>query len=564
MKKIDKISFSKVDSIDKDYEEFVVSYYYKNKSRERYIFVKKDPKIKKDSYLKLAKKEFQNDIKSGKIDKDSHRKTPIVVLCSTIGALAIALTVFFISKNSNAISPVISDAITFDSQGGVLELYDKAKVEVPYTKGTTWSTFYPENKYIGAVKNGYDFLCWSLDGSNPIPNDYVFNKPVTLKPIYVQNRDCITISCRYLDDRYTTPTTDYNISFEWPQNEPDIPGDVYYAINNGNFNQYETSGEQLQGNLQSAGDYFSFKTDDIILPPISPTEAPFRSKFSIKLNDSNNKTRFALSGPIDALTGKKDFPDLGYTGVFETIFSESNGICSARGINLDVNHSLTNGVFAQMFALDTNLLFPPDLPATTLSVGCYRAMFNSCSSLLVAPTLPAKTMTNACYIGMFSGCTSLTEAPTLPATTLAESCYEEMFNGCTSITTAPELPVLIIANSCYKNMFQNCTSLISAPTNLPSLNVPEYAYSYMFSGCTSLTTAPELFFETRSGVGSGLYYMFRNCTSLNYVKIHFTGQLNFRYWLQNVSPTGDFYYNGTVPPTRTGDTIPAGWDVHTF
>ena len=58
----------------------------------------------------------------------------------------------------------------------------------------------------------------------------------------------------------------------------------------------------------------------------------------------------------------------------------------------------------------------------------------------------------------------------------------------------------------------------------------------MFEGCTSLTTAPVLPAEE---LGWTSYYgMFRNCTSLNYVKAMFTGYDDpntLQEWLSGVS-----------------------------
>ena len=34
-----------------------------------------------------------------------------------------------------------------------------------------------------------------------------------------------------------------------------------------------------------------------------------------------------------------------------------------------------------------------------------------------------------------------------------------MFEGCTSLTSAPELPATTLTNYCYQAMFRNCTSL---------------------------------------------------------------------------------------------------------
>lgn len=62
--------------------------------------------------------------------------------------------------------------------------------------------------------------------------------------------------------------------------------------------------------------------------------------------------------------------------------------------------------------------------------------------------------------------------------------------------------------------------------------------------------------------------MFKNCSSLNEIKIDYigdfygTGVLSnaFNKWVQGVSASGTFYYDGE--DTTTGiNAIPTGWDV---
>ena len=121
----------------------------------------------------------------------------------------------------------------------------------------------------------------------------------------------------------------------------------------------------------------------------------------------------------------------------------------------------SEGCFASLFEGCTNLVSPPELPATTLQMDCYSCMFNGCTSLTAAPALPATALAVGCYSDMFNGCTSLTAAPALPATALANFCYTGMFHGCTALTAAPELPAETLVDSCYMFMFNECTSLNS-------------------------------------------------------------------------------------------------------
>ena len=121
-----------------------------------------------------------------------------------------------------------------------------------------------------------------------------------------------------------------------------------------------------------------------------------------------------------------------------------------------------------------------------------------------------------CFSRLFYLCTSLTKPPELPATTLSDYCYFNMFNSCTSLEEAPMLPSTTLAPSCYLYMFQSCTSLKSI----------KIAYFGNFSG---------------TGVPSGA----------------------FTEWVNNVSSTGTFYYNGSST-SRGSSAIPSNWNVQTF
>ena len=98
-----------------------------------------------------------------------------------------------------------------------------------------------------------------------------------------------------------------------------------------------------------------------------------------------------------------------------------------------------NGAFYNLFLNNKKLVSAENLslPALTMVQNGYRSMFQGCSNLVYPPELPAttiKTSATYCYDSMFKGCTSLTTAPVLPATTLAAyCCYQYMFRGCTSL-----------------------------------------------------------------------------------------------------------------------------------
>ncbi|MBR5915422.1 MAG: hypothetical protein IKZ57_03115 [Spirochaetia bacterium] len=147
----------------------------------------------------------------------------------------------------------------------------------------------------------------------------------------------------------------------------------------------------------------------------------------------------------------------------------------------------SEGCFASLFEGCTNLVSPPELPATSLQNNCYQGMFRDCSSLAAAPALPATALSVGCYNAMFYGCTALTSAPVLPATTLTVDCYSGMFHGCTALTAAPVLPATTLAGFCYTSMFEGCTALTAAP-ELPAAILADSCYLNMFNGCTSLNS----------------------------------------------------------------------------
>ena len=172
---------------------------------------------------------------------------------------------------------------------------------------------------------------------------------------------------------------------------------------------------------------------------------------------------------------------------------------------------LTMSCYKYMFSGCTSLINAPELPATTLARDCYSYMFYDCTSLQTAPELPATELAFGCYRYMFGSCSALTTAPQLPATVLAAECYSYMFSSCSSLTAAPELPADRLTELCYASMFKECTNLVKAP-ELPATSMEPHCYSEMFSKCSNLSIAPELPAMTLSE--SCYANMFSVCTSL--------------------------------------------------
>jgi hypothetical protein len=62
--------------------------------------------------------------------------------------------------------------------------------------------------------------------------------------------------------------------------------------------------------------------------------------------------------------------------------------------------------------------------------------------------------------------------------------------------------------------------------------------------------------------------MFKDCTSLNYIKAAFTTTPSESYtvgWVDGVAASGTFYKNSTAEWDVTGTSgIPSGWTVQTY
>lgn len=130
--------------------------------------------------------------------------------------------------------------------------------------------------------------------------------------------------------------------------------------------------------------------------------------------------------------------------------------------------------------------------------------------------------------------------------------YGDNFNQYTSLP----------ANSSYNFTAFLQTNVIDAHNLILPVNVTESCYYSLFSGDSYLVTPPELPATT---LKQGCYaYMFRNCSSLNYIKCLATDISATdctSNWLSGVSSTGSFVKDAnTTWPTGTSG-IPTGWTV---
>ena len=289
----------------------------------------------------------------------------------------------------------------------------------------------------------------------------------------------------------------FNIKSLSDNNSISFTNNVYYSINDGNWNTL-LSGQSI---IINTDDRIYFKAE------LVPTSSNGIGTFTIS-NTCN------LSGNIMSLIFGDDFENhvdlTGKNYAFSYLFENCITIENAQELMLPAT-TLSTYCYRAMFSGCTALKKAPSLPSETLTTYCYSYMFQNCKSLEKAPLLPATTLATYCYRYMFYGCESLKTAPELPATTLAGYCYQYMFYGCSSLTKAPKLPAKTVNSYCYHSMFYNCIQLTEAP-ELPAIALPSYCYAYMFHGCTSLITAPEL--PARSLGNYCYYYMFRNCSQL--------------------------------------------------
>lgn len=117
-----------------------------------------------------------------------------------------------------------------------------------------------------------------------------------------------------------------------------------------------------------------------------------------------------------------------------------------------------NFTFPRLFWNNTNLVDASMLilPKNT-SDYCYDSMFESCSNLVYPPQLPSTTLSDSCYRGMFRA-TTIVEAPTLLANTLVKQCYYNMFYGCKKLRYIKILAIDVSATNCLTNWVQGTTN----------------------------------------------------------------------------------------------------------
>lgn len=137
---------------------------------------------------------------------------------------------------------------------------------------------------------------------------------------------------------------------------------------------------------------------------------------------SISKSCNLLGDPMSLYYGDnaKDYDTVPYTYAFSYLFHNCTTIVDATRLVLD--RKLKSYAYSYMFYGCENMMYGPELPATTLSTGCYRYMYRNCKDLLKAPVLPALKLTSYCYEYMFTACSDLGEITMLATDKSASNC----------------------------------------------------------------------------------------------------------------------------------------------
>ena len=289
---------------------------------------------------------------------------------------------------------------------------------------------------------------------------------------------------------------------------------------------------------------------------------------------------------------------------------------NSKGFNTTANKNARYNAFQfdKKVSLSGNIMSLIDKTAETVTIPayCFFRAFRSQTKIIDISglKLPAKALSTGCYQGLFDGCTGITgDTPDLSAIeSVDESSCQEMFRscmitriigfpqldvvgknsfqsafiGCSELITAPELTATVIGVGSYAYMFSGCSKLEKAPKVLPATTLFNACYREMFKNCTKLEGAPVIkgttFPNSNSTASNGcMAGMFSGCTTLNYLKVYFTGwdnnstaNLQATYdWMYNTpkNPTCTFYcpYNFVSPTASRGaNRVQTNWTIKYF
>ena len=234
---------------------------------------------------------------------------------------------------------------------------------------------------------------------------------------------------------------------------------------------------------------------------------------------------------------------------------------------------LKNACYSAMYYGCSSLLFAPTLPSMDVPYNAYNMAFRG-SGISIPPRLPATSIEGGAYYRLFNECPNLLYCPELPATTLPSvSAYGYMCSACTSLRHGPSvLPaVTSLSGGHYQYMFSGCSSMKEFPVIMAENFVAASCFTFMFNGCTKATGIVELFM-TQMGGDRYLNGMFRGCKSISGLKVHFTNWTNgydnvTGNWFDNSAEIGTFMCPtelDTDTITRGPNTIPSGWTISKY
>lgn len=278
----------------------------------------------------------------------------------------------------------------------------------------------------------------------------------------------------------------------------------------------------------------------------------------------DSQTSFKIYGNIMSLVNENNFENTNPTVElqFYGIFNGYGDTAKLYADQLVLPSTLTARCFEEMF-MESGIVTPPQLPATTLTNRCYYRMFYKCGDLAYVPQLPATTTfsSDSCK-GMFTQCNSLKSLPYLSATTLPWSAYQSMFLECTGITIVDCFPdeMTLRSSESLKLMFMGCTG-ITYIKDLVFASSQSASLDNTFAGCTRLVNGPIIYLKDSSGGTISLYTTFKDCSNLKRFGLIIEDSddySNFNLNPSNVSSYGTVIVN---PKAYNISSIPSGWSI---
>lgn len=436
----------------------------------------------------------------------------------------------------------------------------------------------------------------------------------------ISNSNLISISSE--SGTYIKYTTNGGVSWTTiSSNSGTIPITSRVASGNLKAYCYYTSTNESSPTITWSGDFelYVAPSDDMKAPSGTPSSDPFwiycnnresstsykiRTSGTDKLQISTTRNFSSLLTPtvdsgndVFTLSGKTYYFIRSYseTTIAPMMYIPSSGYSGGMMLNIGGNlRSLVSGtissqvVAASAFASyfkkntsddnqfyqaiqDASQLFFPDGAQSS-----YEYMFDSCSYLKSIPATISAAIGRYTFRYCFQNCTRLETGCNLTASSVGYmGCYR-MFNGCTTMTAMGNISATSCDQGSFNDMFYNCTSLVTGPASLNMTTIGNSCCKYMFDGCTKLKKAPVLNMPSIEATQS-MYMMFRNCSSLEEIEIHFV-KWDTSWttdWVKGVSSSGRIikgsecqWYLAPSSETNTGyavhtgtNGIPSGWVI---